>query len=149
VRLRWRGGGKASLLRDGKVEAIRDYWSRDAAMEAAVPGGLSASYQLTSRWVRPSGSRSKASSQWGQPQKYSVVPSRFADGDVEWLLTEAGRTDHDVEAAVQEEVGIDEKPVKAAPTAEVQLTSGVLVVRRGSAADAEPYQRAAAGGTDH
>jgi hypothetical protein len=64
------------------------------------------------------------------------------------LLTEAGRTNHDVAAAVQEGVGIGEEPVKAALTAEMQLTPAVLVVRCGSAVDAEPYQRAAAGGTD-
>jgi hypothetical protein len=43
LRLRWREGGKTRdlhqlyLMRDGKVEAIRDSWSRGAAMEAAAP----------------------------------------------------------------------------------------------------------------
>jgi hypothetical protein len=43
LRLRWREGGKRRdlhqlyLIRDGKVEAIRDCWSRDAAMEAVAP----------------------------------------------------------------------------------------------------------------
>jgi ketosteroid isomerase-like protein len=43
-RLRWREGGKTRdlhqlyVLRDGRVQAIRDYWSRAAAMEAAAGG---------------------------------------------------------------------------------------------------------------
>jgi ketosteroid isomerase-like protein len=44
LRLRWREGGKTRdlhqlyVLRDGRVHAIRDYWSRGAAMEAASGG---------------------------------------------------------------------------------------------------------------
>jgi ketosteroid isomerase-like protein len=44
LRLRWREGGKTRdlhqlyVLRDGRVQAIRDYWSRAAAMEAAAGG---------------------------------------------------------------------------------------------------------------
>lgn len=87
------------------------------------------------------------------PERFLPVAQRGAvafdtDRVDEWLLTEAARTDHDVAAAVQEEVGIGEEPVKAALTAEMQLTSAVPVVRCGSAEDAEPYQRAAAGGTN-
>jgi hypothetical protein len=64
------------------------------------------------------------------------------------LLTEAGWADHDVAVAVQVEVGIGEEPVKAALAAEIQLTAAVLVLCCVFAANAKPYQRAAAGRTD-